>query len=303
MVREYNLDMTKVIMLAMLGCCAASGATHVVVLGFDGMYPPGVERGETPVMHALMKRGTYSMHARGVLPNNSSPNWASMIMGAGPMDHGVTSNDWEPDHYDIPPVCAGPTGLFPTIFSVLREQQPKAIIGVFHDWIGFPRLMEQKTADVIKHGDGPDETMGMAIEFVKQRKPTFVFVHCDHVDHAGHKFGWGSAEYMTAVAKADVLVGEMLAALDEAGIGKETFVLITADHGGVGRKHNCMEMACIEIPWILAGPGVNAGRQAPLPLRTMDTAATIAYIFGLKPPSCWTGRPVMAAFSKAEGNR
>jgi hypothetical protein len=103
------------------------GVSHVVVLGFDGLYPPGVERGKTPVMHELMRRGTYSLQARGVLPNNSSPNWASMIMGAGPTDHGVTSNDWEPDHYDIPPVCVGSGGVFPTIFGVLRGQRPNAI--------------------------------------------------------------------------------------------------------------------------------------------------------------------------------
>lgn len=291
----------RTVALTSLACATAwsavAGANHVVVLGFDGLYPPGIVRGDTPVMHAMMKRGTYSLKARGVLPNNSSPNWASMIMGAGPTDHGVTSNDWEPNDYQIPPVCVGTGGIFPTIFGVLRQQRPKAVIGVFHDWIGFPRLMEQKAADVIKHGNGPDETMALAIEFVKHRKPTFVFVHCDHVDHAGHKFGWGTPEYLAAVAKADVLVGKMLDALDEAGIGKETIVLITADHGGVGTKHNCMDLACIEIPWILTGPGVTADKEAPLPLRTTDTAATIAYIFGLTPPACWTGKPVLAAFS------
>ena len=35
-----------------------------------------------------------SIHARGVIPTVSSPNWASMIMGAGPEQHGITSNDW-----------------------------------------------------------------------------------------------------------------------------------------------------------------------------------------------------------------
>ena len=29
-----------------------------------------------------------------------------------------------------------------------------------------------------------------------------------------------------------------------------------------------------------------------------DTAATIAYIFGLTPPRSWVGRPVLSVFSK-----
>ena len=248
-------------------------------------------------MHELMKRGTYSLHARGVIPTNSSPNWASMIMGAGPADHGITSNDWEPDQFDVPPMCIGPRGSFPTIYGVLRDQRPNAVIGVFHDWEGYARLFEKGVADVVKHGKGPDETMDMAVAFLKERKPTLLFVHCDHVDHAGHHFGWGSAEYYTAVAKADVLVRKMLDAMEEAGIAKETALLITADHGGVGKSHGCITLECLEIPWILAGPGIVAGQEAPLPLRTTDTALTIAYMFGLNPPACWTGKPVTAAFS------
>jgi arylsulfatase A-like enzyme len=55
-------------------------------------------------------------------------------------------------------------------------------------------------------------------------------------------------------------------------------------------------LAEIEIPWILTGPGVAAGREIQTPINTYDTAATIAFIFGLKPPAVWVGRPVYEAF-------
>ena len=71
---------------------AVRGAAHVVVIGFDGLNPDGIEHAATPVMHGMMKRGAYTLHARAVIPTVSSPNWASMIMGAGPADHGVTTN-------------------------------------------------------------------------------------------------------------------------------------------------------------------------------------------------------------------
>ena len=273
-----------------------SAADHVVILGFDGMSPNGVEKASTPVMHELMRRGAYTLHARGVIPTLSSPNWASMIMGAGPAEHGITSNEWEANKSEISPICTGDGGIFPTIFGLLRAQKPAATIGVFHDWEGFGRLLEGKAPDVLKHGDGPDKTMEMAIAFVKERKPTLTFVHCDHVDHAGHKYGHGTPQYYEAVAQADVLVGKMLAALKEAGIADRTIVLVTADHGGVAKGHGGSTMAELEIPWILAGPGVAQGRELRTPVRTYDTAATVASILGVKPPDCWIARPVLEAF-------
>jgi arylsulfatase A-like enzyme len=90
----------------------------------------------------------------------------------------------------------------------------------------------------------------------------------------------------------------MLAALKDAGMTDRTIVLITADHGGVGKKHGGATMAEIEIPWILSGPGVAAGRELRKPVRTYDTAPTIAHILGVQPSECWIGRPVLEAFEK-----
>jgi hypothetical protein len=56
-------------------------------------------------------------------------------------------------------------------------------------------------------------------------------------------------------------------------------------------------MAELEIPWIVAGPGVAVGREVRTPVRTYDTAATLAWIFGIKTPECWIGRPVLEAFT------
>src|SRR5207244_4506506 len=113
------------------------GVEHVVIIGVDGMSPKGVEVAKTPHMHQLMREGAWTLHARGVLPTVSSPNWASMIMGAGPEQHGITSNDWQTNKFDIPPVVSGPGGIFPTIFGVLREQKPQVKIACVHDWDGF----------------------------------------------------------------------------------------------------------------------------------------------------------------------
>jgi predicted AlkP superfamily pyrophosphatase or phosphodiesterase len=273
-----------------------AGVDHVVIVGVDGLSPDGVRKAETPVLHRLMHAGAWTLHARGVMPTSSSPNWASMIMGAGPEQHGVTSNDWQPDRFEIAPVAVGPGGIFPTIFSVLKQQRPSARLACFHDWDGFGRLVERALLDRLEDASGPEAAVERAVSYFRQARPQLTFIHLDHVDHAGHQQGHGTPDYYQAVAEADRLVGRVINGLKEASMWDRTILLITSDHGGKGKKHGGATMDEIEIPWILHGPGVAAGRELSAPVNTYDTAATVATIFGLTPPDCWIGRPVRAAF-------
>lgn len=238
------------------------------------------------------------MHARGVMPTYSSPNWASMIMGAGPEQHGVTSNKWELATAPFPPIAKGSGGMFPTMFGVLREQQPKAVIGVFHDWEGFARLLEKKAPDVLAHTEGAELTVARAVAFIKERKPTLTFLHLDHVDHAGHESGHGTKAYYDAATKADQLIGKVVEALEQAGMLKSTVIIVTSDHGGVGKGHGGESLAELEIPWIIAGPGVRTDVELKSPVNTYDTAATVLYVLGAKQPAVWVAKPVIEAFRK-----
>jgi predicted AlkP superfamily pyrophosphatase or phosphodiesterase len=269
---------------------------HVVVIGVDGLSPNGIRTAQTPHIDALMARGAYTLHARAVMPTSSSPNWASMIMGAGPEQHGVTSNEWQPDQFAIAPTVRGPRGIFPTIFSVLRQQRPESHIAILHHWKDFARLVETDTVDWIANPATEVITTQRAVEYVLEHKPTLLFVHLDHVDHAGHEHGWTSPEYLAAVTVADDCIGKILQAVAEAGIADETIILVTSDHGGRGKNHGGATMDEIEIPWIIAGPGVTPGREITAPVDTFQTAATIAYVFGLTPPEAWIATPVLAAF-------
>ena len=54
---------------------------------------------------------------------------ASMIMGTGPEQHGIIDNDWEREEHSLPPIVMGEEGIFPTIFGVIRKNNPAAEIG------------------------------------------------------------------------------------------------------------------------------------------------------------------------------
>ncbi len=269
---------------------------HVVVIGIDGMSPNGIQKSNTPTLDSMIQNGAATMHARAVLPSSSSPNWASMIMGADTEQHGVTSNGWEKFDHQLPPVVVTENGTFPTIFTIFKDQQPEADVGAIYDWDGFGRLFDKSDVDFDIDGDHEDKTTQQAVNYIKEHTPKFTFVHLDHVDHAGHAQGHGTAEYYKSVEKADSLIAEIVNATKEAGIFEKTMFIVSADHGGLGFGHGGESLAEVEIPFILYGAGIKKGYKIEETVYQYDNAPTVTYAMDLKTPQAWIGRPVKGAF-------
>lgn len=297
--------MKKVALFLFSACCFQFSAfsqslttpvRHVVVIGVDGMSPDGIQKAPTPVMDRLMREGAFTMHARSVTPSSSSPNWASIIMGADVEQHGIHSNDYERDQFILPPVVQGNSDIFPSVFGEINDQMPKADIGAIYDWDGFGRLFEKNAVDYDVDAKGEQQATNLAVQYLSSQKPTFCFVHLDHVDHAGHESGHGSPEYYRSVTRADSLIGQILAAVENSGLAGETLVLICSDHGGIGKGHGGLSPAEMNVPLLLWGAGVRKGYELPIPVFQYDIAATALFALGLEAPYAWIGRPLRCAF-------
>ena len=290
------------VVLAVLGIQSAiaqprpTHTPHVIIVGIDGLSVDGVQKANTPRLHELMERGAWTLEARGVIPTLSSPNWESAIGGAPPELHGILSNGYFQKLVAFEPACSDSAGQFPTIFGVLRSQHPASRIAVFHEWGGFAHLLEHDAPDMMQHEPETSATVNAGMSYWKRNRPDLLFLHLDNVDHAGHHTNWMSKTYYDAVANADAYLGDIVDTITQEGAWDSTYVLVTSDHGGTRKGHGKNSLAEIQIPWILVGPGVAPGRISGT-VNTYDTAATIAWIFNLQPPACWTGRPVRSAFS------
>jgi len=269
---------------------------HVVVLGIDGMSPDGVQKASTPKMDKLMQSGAFTMHARNVLPSSSSQNWASMIMGAGPEQHGITSNKWQLDDHELPPVVKTDAGIFPTIFWLIKQNDPNAKVGAIYHWSDFGRLFEKSAVDKDETFDSEEATADAAVKYIKSDHPKFLFVHLDHVDGAGHKHGHGTDQYYATVSKADALIGEVVEALEASDMMENTLIIISADHGGKGTGHGGESLGEVEIPILLYGAKVKKGIEMTDPANIYDIASTVAFAFGYEQPKAWIGRPIISAF-------
>jgi predicted AlkP superfamily pyrophosphatase or phosphodiesterase len=253
-------------------------AQRVIVVGVDGLSVRGVMEGPAPNLKRMIAEGAWTVAMRGVMPTVSSPNWASMIMGAGPEQHGITSNDWERDKFTIEPVCKAAGGMFPSLFDVVKGD-----VGVFHEWQGLGRLVAERAGVTVEHRLTGEAAMAGGLKFWRERKPVLLFVHLDLVDHAGHQHGWHTAEYFEAVGKADALIGEAMKAAEGA------VVIVGSDHGGVEKKHGGESMAELLVPWLAWGGRVKRG-ELKGPANQYDMAPTVMALLGQKGHECWVGK-------------
>lgn len=134
--------------------------------------------------------------------------------------------------------------------------------------------------------------------YISSAKPDFLFVHLHDVDSVGHNAGHDTPDYYAAVERTDAYIGQIIESLQQAGILEQTLVIATADHGGINKGHGGKTMVEMEIPWIIAGPGIRKNFTVVESIMTFDTAATIAAALQLQAPQVWIGRPVRSVFGK-----
>ena len=269
---------------------------HVILIGIDGFGAYAVPDANMPVLKQLMSTGSWSLKARSVLPSSSAVNWASMLMGAGPTLHGYT--EWGSKTPEIPSATTNAYGIFPGIFGLLKQQKPQYKSAVIYNWGGIGYLFEKEAVDIVIHDDeaGGDFFADTAAAIIKKEKPNLTFIHLSEPDGVGHDIGHKTPEYYEELKRVDRRIGTIVQSVKDAGIEKETIIMISADHGGKGKGHGGKSLDEVLIPWIINGPRVRSENEITDVIITYDTAATLAYIFGLKVPQAWRGKPVMSAF-------
>ncbi len=277
---------------------AAEKAKHVVLIGLDGWGAYSVSKAEIPNIRKMMNEGCYTLKKRSALPSSSAINWASMFMGAGPELHGYTQ--WGSKVPELPSREVTENGIFPTIFYLLHKARPEAEIGCLYEWEGIKYLVDTlaldyhvQAPDYNKH---PEALCGMAEKYIKEKTPVLLAVCFDNPDHVGHAAGHDTPEYYAKLNELDTYVARIVQAVKDAGMFDNTIFIITADHGGINKGHGGKTMQEMETPFIICGKNVKKGGEFSESMMQYDVASTIAYIFGLKQPQVWIGRPMKQVF-------
>ena len=102
------------------------------------------------------------------------------------------------------------------------------------------------------------------------------------------------AQYFAAVSAQDAWIGELLAALDDAGIVDDTLVIVTSDHGHMNGHHGLVGKAnatqpqnlydeVVRVPLVIRWPGkVAAAERSDLFVDHLDLFATVLDAAGIE---------------------
>jgi bisphosphoglycerate-independent phosphoglycerate mutase (AlkP superfamily) len=153
--------------------------------------------------------------------------------------------------------------------------------------VGKDKLRHLATPGAVDHFEIPRKSSctgvaASAVAHFKRSQPHLMLVHFADPDDAGHSSGWGSDEYLRALATTDRCLGVLVDAIDASPFGASTLIIVTADHGGEGHTHaDGRSDAVRRIPWLARGPGIERASTIKDHVDTFDTAATALATLGL----------------------
>ncbi|MNL68587.1 Sulfatase [compost metagenome] len=105
-----------------------------------------------------------------------------------------------------------------------------------------------------------------------------------------------SPEYIKSIEEADVQIGIFLEKMKKEGLYESTNFMFLSDHGGIEYGHGGVSVDEMIVPWGVTGPKIKKGLKIEEPNNTVNTAAMILHLFGLKKPLAWTGEVLESVF-------
>jgi arylsulfatase A-like enzyme/tetratricopeptide (TPR) repeat protein len=309
--------------LVLAGCrretpaASPAGRPNVLLVTIDtlradrvGCY--GHAAAATPTLDGLATRGVRFATAVAHVPL-TGPSHACILTGLTPLRHGFRDN--------------GGYVLLPQARTAAEEfrqggYRTAAFVSGFplDRRFGFDRGFETYD-DHLPRGSDPrrtpyverlaDATTDAVLRWLSAPAPAPFFLwvhyydpHAPYEPPAGLADRFRAAPYDGEIAFVDSQLARLLHSLEDKGALARTVVLVTADHGeGLGEHGEAthglfLYDAMLRVPWIVAGPGVAAGRVASTVARGIDVLPTLLDLSGLPASRAIEGRSLRPA---AEG--
>lgn len=253
----------------------------VLLISVDGLRPDAIK--DHAKAQNFVKRSTYCMKARTVMPSVTLPCHMSMFHSVEPGRHGTVTNIHTPQVRPVDGIC-----------DVLTKLHKRA--GFFFNWnelrdLARPGSMEIayncKGGKHISWAEANDEVTDAAINAISKDRIDFAFLYLGYVDEAGHKNGWMSDAYMDAVDNSFDNIERIVSTLTD-----EWAVIITADHGGHDRCHGSDMPEDMTIPLMIFGKGIEENKELP-EASILDIAPTVVGLMDVDPCEDWEGKNLL----------
>jgi predicted AlkP superfamily pyrophosphatase or phosphodiesterase len=214
----------------------------VILVSIDGFRYDYLDRGNTPNLQSIAKRGVRAEWMTPSFPTKTFPNHYTIVTGLYPEHHGIVGNDfWDNDRqqmykHDKPIALDGSWWGGEPIWLTAERQGIKA--GTLF-WPGAEALIQGKHATYwhrYEHDMPVDQRAQIILDWIDKspsERPQLLTLYFHHVDTAGHDYGPDSPEVNDAMKKVDGALGLLLHGLRARGIEKQVNIIVVSDHGMV----------------------------------------------------------------------
>ena len=254
--------------------------SHVIVVGIDGA-GSFIKNADTPSFDRIFLNGAVTYDAIASRPSISAECWGSMILGVGPEIHKLTNQIVSSMEY--------PTdSLYPSLFKRISTAIPKAELGSYCDWNPITAGIIERNIKISTATARDTALTPIICDYIREKKPTFLFAQFDSVDGAGHKSGYGTEAHLKRIGEVDFLVDNIYSAIEDAGIIDDTLFIVIADHGGTppdenGKgSHGGWSDGEKYVTFALSGKTVQKSNIPNANIR--DLAAIVLYALGIEVP-------------------
>ncbi len=248
-------------------------AKHLIVVSYDAFSEDNWEvASKLPNMSRLLNNGSYTTKLKSVYPTLTYVVHSTMVTGVYSEKHGVIHNNplqpfveedeqnwfWFRKDLKVPTIYEATKKSKLTTASLLWPVTGKASIRY-----NIPEIRaignENQSLKILKNGS-PFFTIGMerkyghirngitqpylddfttrcAVDTIKRKKPNLLLMHLIDLDDAKHNYGTKSTEVEQVLIRMDQRLGELIKAVEEAGILNDTVFLILGDHGQIDVKY------------------------------------------------------------------
>ena len=262
---------TILAIFALVPAIAAHAAPpRLLVISSDGMRADALTPENAPNISAMRARGACACVCLNEMPSVTMTNHACILTGLAADGHGVYLD------IELPGFIAKPTLM--ELASVAGRRCAFLASKTKLKYFARP-----DSCEFISWDTSSGKMTETLLPLLDAAGPDVFFVHFSEPDSTGHRFGWMSPEYLEAVGRVDEWMGQILNRV-QADTSRPTYLILTADHGGMGKNHFLNIPEDREIPWIVAGPGITPGLVIHDTVSILDTLPTALWLAGIPIP-------------------
>jgi predicted AlkP superfamily pyrophosphatase or phosphodiesterase len=239
-------------------------------MGAD-FYAQMASQGRLPNLARLHAEGSFAEGVEGVYPSVTYPSHTTIVTGRLPAEHGIYSNVsvrdprekpdhwfWYAKHIKVPtlwdearrahltsaavswPVTAGAAidWNVPEIWDPAKGEEMDLQFLAQHSTPGLIQQAVQALGPMLAGADTDTIRTRFAAHLLTKYRPNLTLVHLANPDHEEHLHGLASPQAAKALEASDAHVGELLQALQEAGMADSTVVFVVSDHGFLPIDHD-----------------------------------------------------------------